>query len=322
MVAATSTYCGLYKSESGYRAIMTWYDGLVEKMDFAHESVFVDTRYGRTHMIAAGDPDADPMFLIPGVAGSAPLWRRQLEELSRYHRVYALDMLGQPGRSEGRPLSYLNDDFVHWLTSIMDELDIRKANIVGASVGGWVSLRAGIVAPHRVNKAVMLGPTGICRAKLPIKIWLTKVLGNSSSADVLENDLTAKSIAAKGKKGTFGTFDRQLARAMSLATKHFRVDRSVGIYNEQTGRINPVTSAKILRRFFLAESADSLRKFAVPGLIILGQHETLYDPIKMGNKARKLMPDVRVDIVPNAGHAAMYDRPQEANRIIDEFLRH
>lgn len=319
MVAAT--YNGLYKSKSGYQAIMSWYDGLVDKMTFAHESVFVDTPFGQTHMIAAGDQNSPPMFLIPGVAGSAPLWRRQLEDLSRHHRVYALDMLGQPGRSEERPLSYLNDDFVHWLTSIMDELSIDKANVVGASVGGWVSLRAGIVSPHRINKAVMLGPTGICRARLPLKIWLTKVLGNSTSADVLENDLTAKSIAAKGKKGTFGTFDRQLARAMSLATKHFRVDRSVGIYNERTGRINPVASAKILRRFFLAENTDSLRKFSVPGLIILGQHETLYDPIKMGNKAKKLMPDVRVEIVADAGHAAMYDRPEEANRIIDGFLR-
>jgi len=319
MVAAT--YNGLYKSESGYRAIMTWYDGLVDKMEFPHESIFVDTAFGKTHMIAAGDIAAEPMFLIPGVAGSAPLWRRQLKDLSKNHRVYALDMLGQPGRSEGRPLSYLNDDFVHWLTAVMDELNIAKANVVGASVGGWVALRSGIVAPERINKSVMLGPTGICRARLPIKIWLTKVLGNSSSADVLENDLTAKSIAAKGKKGTFGTFDRQLARAMSLATKHFRVDRSVGIYNEQTGRINPVASAKVLRRFFMAESAHSLRSFAVPGLIILGQHETLYNPVKMGQKARRLMPDVRVEVVPNAGHAAMYDRPEVANQIIDDFLR-
>jgi pimeloyl-ACP methyl ester carboxylesterase len=320
MVAAT--YNGLYKSETGYRAIMRWYDGLVGEMAFEHDSLFVDTKYGRTHMIAAGDPDAPPMFLIPGVAGSAPLWRRQLEDLSRHHRVYALDMLGQPGRSEGRPLSYLNDDFVHWLVSIMDELNIEKGNVVGASVGGWVCLRAGIVAPDRVNKCVMLGPTGICRAKLPLKIWLTKVLGNSTSADVLENDLTAKSIAAKGKKGTFGTFDRQLARAMSLATKHFRVDRSVGIYNEATGRLDPIASVRILRRFFLAESADSLRKFAVPGLIILGEHETLYDPKKMRNKAGKLMPDVRVEIVAGAGHAAMYDRPEIANRTIDQFIRH
>jgi len=319
MVAAT--YNGLYKSESGYRAIMSWYDGLVDQMDFPHESVFVDTPFGRTHMIAAGDQAAEPMFLVPGVAGSAPLWRRQLKALSAHHRVYAMDMLGQPGRSEGRPLSYVNDDFVHWLIAIMDEMDIDKANIVGASVGGWISLRAGIVAPTRINKAVMLGPTGICRAKLPFKIWLTKVLGNTSSADVLEDDLTAKSIAAKGKKGTFGTFDRQLARAMSLATKHFRVDRSLGVYNEKTGRIDPLASARILKRFFLSEPADNLRQFAVPGLIILGEHETLYNPHKMSQKVKRLMPGVRVDIVPNAGHAAMYDRPDVANRIIDEFLR-
>ena len=54
--------------------------------------------------------------------------------------------------------------------------------------------------------------------------------------DVLSDDLTASSFSKPRSGETFGSFDRQLARGMALGTKHYRVDKSLGIYNEKTSR--------------------------------------------------------------------------------------
>jgi pimeloyl-ACP methyl ester carboxylesterase len=311
----------LYKSVDGYRAIMEWYESLVEKIEVPFEALYVNTRFGRTHMLAAGPKDAPALFLLSGVAGCAPLWRKQLESLSANFRVYALDIPGQPGRSDPNPPSFLNDDYCDWLLDVLDDLGVERAHVAGISAGAWIAMRFGSLHPSRVRKVVMLGPTGISSARLPVKIWLGRVAQKWKNADVLQDDLTAKSVTSKSPGGTFGTFDRQLARAMALCTRHYRVDRSLGIYNEATGKVNLWQGLRVLRKFFLPESEAVLRQFRVPGLLVFGEHEVLYDPHAVGRKAQKLMGDIRVEVVPGAGHAAIYDRPEVVDAMVTDFLK-
>lgn len=311
----------LYKSAEGYRAIMQWYDDVLEKLEVDVESRYVRTRFGVTHMLVAGPADGEPLILVPGIAGCAPIWRRQLGPFAKHFRVYALDIVGQPGRSDPIPLSLLNDECVNWLCDVLDGLDIDKAHFAGTSAGGWMVLRLGISAPHRVRKAIMLSPTGVSRAKLPVKIWLGRALNKRKDADALEKDLTAKSVASKTHGGTFGTFDRQLARLMALCTRHYRVDRSIGVYNEASGRIDFRKGLRVLGKFFLSEPKKVLRKFNVPALLVFGEHEVLYEPTKVRSRIAKLIPGMTFSIISGAGHAAIYDKPAEANAEIIQFLK-
>ena len=89
----------LYKSEEGLEKIMSWYKRVKEEITVDHESEYVDTRFGTTHAIVAGKNHEKPLILIPGVAGCAPLWRHQINEFSKHFKVYALDIVGQPGNS-------------------------------------------------------------------------------------------------------------------------------------------------------------------------------------------------------------------------------
>ena len=310
----------LYRSEEGFHAIMAWYEDTLARIEVPVESVFVATRFGRTHMLAAGPKEAEPVLLIPGVAGCAPLWRRQFPELSRRFRVYALDIPGQPGRSDPNPPSFLNEDYPAWLCDVLDGLGIQRAHVAGVSVGAWVAMRLAIHAPERVSSVAMLGPTGLSRARLPWRIWLTRVMKKSKDADALQDDLTAKSVASKSPGGSFGTFDRTLARAMALCTRHYRVDWSLGIYDESTRRVDKWQGLKVLRKFFLSEPKSLLRRFDSRGLLVFGEHEVLYDPWKVGARARRLMRGLRVEVVPGAGHAAVYDKPDDVNAMLIEFF--
>lgn len=314
----------LYKSAEGYRTIMEWYDSVLDEIQTPYESLFVDTRFGRTHLIAAGPADAEPLFLLPGVAGCAALWRRQLPTLGQHFRVYAVDIPGQPGRSDPNPPSFLNSDYVDWLKDVLDDLGIERAHFGGVSVGAWIAMRMGIEAPERTLKVVMLGTTGISSARLPVGTWLKRAALSRKNPDAMQAEITAKKVSASVTRApgeAFGTFDRQLARAMSLCTKHYRVDRSLGIYDEQSQRLRMLDGLRVLGKFFLAESRSRLRQFRVPGLVVFGQFEVLYDPEAVCRKAESLMGNVRTAVVPQAGHAAIYDRPEVVDPLIIEFLK-
>ena len=310
-----------YKSLAGYNAVMSWYEGVLDSIDVPLKSQYVETSFGRTHMLVCGPENAEALILVPGTAGCAPLWRRQFADFAKHYRVYALDVIGQPGRSEANILSILNDDPVVWLKDVLNELGLERAHFAGNSVGGWMAMRMGIEAPERVNKVVMLGPSGLTRAKLPVKIWISKVLSKKKDANALEEDLTARSVSTPSAKGTFGTFDRQLARLMALCTRHYRVDKALDVYSSKTGKIDLAKGLGVLRRFFMAERKSYLRQFNVPGLLVFGEHEMFFNPNKVADKSTALMPGLSSVVVANAGHGAIFDQPDEVNQLVIDFLR-
>ncbi len=309
----------LYKSQEGYEKIMAWYDSVVAKIDAPVRSVWAGTRFGRTHLLAAGRPDAEPLILIPGAAGSAPLYRRAIEHLYRDFRVYAVDVVGGPGRSDPNPLSFTDDSYTIWLCDVLDSLGLRSAHIGGQSAGGGLAMKFGIERPERARSVIMFGPTGLSRAKLPVKIWLTKVM-SKRSANALEEDLTAKSIRPERTGDSFGTYDRELARSMALCTRHFRVDRSLGIYNPETERVDMVKGLKVLKKFFLAESKAWQASLKVPALLIFGEHELSVNPYKICERAEKTIPGIRTAVVKHAGHGAIFDQPEKVAAMMREFV--
>ena len=109
---------------------------------------------------------------------------------------------------------------------------------------------------------------------------------------------------------------------MALCTKHYRVDRSLGIYDEESRKLRLWDGLRVLRKFFLAEPKAYLSRFAVPGLVVFGQHEVLYDPHAIARKIHRVMgDDVKVEVIENAGHAAIYDRPEVVDPMIIRFLK-
>lgn len=311
----------LYKSLLGYQNIMSWYEQLKNDIEVDHESLFVPTRFGQTHAIAAGDIKAKPVLLIPGIAGCAPLWRHQINDLSKHFRVLALDIVGQPGKSEPNPLSVFNDDYSNWLQDVVENLGLHKPHCIGVSAGATTAMDVAILKPELIDRVVMCGPTGLARARLPFHQWFSVAMAKKKDADVLEGELTASSVSKPRSGKTFGSFDRQLARGMALCTRFYRVDKSLGIYNEETSRISFLKGVRVIGKFFFTVEKKRLIRFKNRGLLIFGEHEILYNPKKIEKQIQKLIPTMEVEIINNAGHAAIYDQPDLVNKKVISFLR-
>lgn len=296
--------------------MVQFYDKSLEALPVAVESLYVSSRFGQTHMLVAGEPDAPPLILLQGMAGSAILWHHQLEAFSARHRVYALDTVGQPGRSDPNPPSIADDSYALWLLDVIEGLELDRANMAGISIGGWAIFRLGILHPERLRKAVLLSPLRLARAKMNGRRWVGNAMKPDTEDDQLEDRLTARDFSASSGREQY---DRRLARAMALATRHYRLGVAMGMAPDASRLQKFSAGSRALAKFASAAPKRELEAYTVPTLVVMGENEALYDPAKAEARAR-LMPNAEVVIVPEAGHAAVFDRPEYINPIILDFL--
>jgi pimeloyl-ACP methyl ester carboxylesterase len=316
--AAAHDYLRIYKTEAGYHAVRAWYDDAVARFPIATESHTVETRYGTTHMLTCGDPAAPPLVLVSGFGGSAPLWHKQIADMAANFRVYALDTVGHPGRSAPNPPPLMDDGYALWLLDVFDALRLERAHVMGVCLGGWVAMRFAVLYRERVEKLVLLSPVGLA----PFRIYWR------SGVPLILNIGSERRLRAAGERllvraftppGSNLRFDRHLARALTLAMQHFRLGVVVGFAGARPTPRELWHSTRILGRFVMGESRRALARITAPTLLLVGEHEAIYDPYTAFRRASAI-PQAEVAIVPETGHAAIYDRPEFVNPRIVAFL--
>ena len=150
-----------FKSEEGKKEILKYYELLVEQCSFPHEEININTNYGETFIIASGREELPPLILLHGSGMNSVMWINEMKKYSQNYRVYAVDMPGEPGKSNETQLPLDGDDFTNWLNDVFDALSIEKASIVGISLGAWLGAKFSIKYSQKVNKLVLICPAGI-----------------------------------------------------------------------------------------------------------------------------------------------------------------
>ncbi|MEU9864529.1 alpha/beta fold hydrolase [Streptomyces sp. NPDC047971] len=142
-------------------AFLAAYDAVLARWPAGTTTSTLTTAHGTTHLISHGPEGAPPVLLLPGGGATATGWYPMAAALGRTHRVHAVDLIGEPGRSvprDGSPLR-TTDDLTTWLGSLLDALGLRSARLAGHSYGAWIALRYALTAPDRVDRLVLLDPT-------------------------------------------------------------------------------------------------------------------------------------------------------------------
>src|SRR4051812_9928478 len=136
------------------------YDAVLAQWPVTIDTVDVSSPYGTTRVNVCGPRDGEPLILLSGGGATSTVWFANVGELSRAHRVYAVDVIGQAGRSvsNGRAVDDLTG-FMDWLDRLLGELNLDRASLCGHSYGGWLALNYALHAPQRVRRLALLDPT-------------------------------------------------------------------------------------------------------------------------------------------------------------------
>lgn len=156
----------IYKTPKGKEKILAMYDKLQSQLDSKFESRYVETRFGKTHILVGGNDTAPPLICFHGGNVVNPITLRWFEPLARIYRLYAPDTIGHPGKSDEIRLHPGTNEYAEWVCDFMDGLQIGKSRFIGPSYGGGILIRLAAYAPERIEKAVFLVPSGIAGGRM------------------------------------------------------------------------------------------------------------------------------------------------------------
>lgn len=254
-------------------------------------AVDVPGPFGHTHAQVCGPPDAPPLVLLHGGGATSASWFANAAALAVGHRVHAVDQLGDAGLSvpSGRAIRQPGD-FMAWLDGLLDELGLASAAFCGHSYGAWLALSYALHAPGRVRRLALLDPTA-CFGGLAAGYRLRAVplLARPTQA-------RARQIVAWETARADPPADELLVSLASLGGGEFRGARLV-----------------LPRR----PAAAVLRAATVPMLVVLAERSRAHDIGRVGAAARRLVPDVRTEILPGAAHHTL---PATAAGPLNEML--
>ena len=120
-------------------------------------SAVVDVRY----RVAGTGP---PTVLVHGLAGSWRWWEPVIEQLASSLRVYLFDL---PGFGSARGQSFVLGDAPSYVRSLMAQIELERANLVGYSLGGAVCARVAALWPQTVDRLVLAAPAGLLDRRHP-----------------------------------------------------------------------------------------------------------------------------------------------------------
>lgn len=101
----------LYKTNKGKEIAYKSYDKSMKLWDIAYSEEFVDTDYGKSHVIISGKNNKQALVIFPGLFGDASMWYPNVGVLSKHYIVYTLDMINYGGKSQpkGKVTADFND---------------------------------------------------------------------------------------------------------------------------------------------------------------------------------------------------------------------
>lgn len=154
----------IYKSQEGKRVVLALYDKHLKNLTYPVEDIYLDTSFGKTHVIETGNPKGEPLLLFHGGNATSAQMLLQCEFLLKEFHIYAVDTIGHPGKSAEISLSPGNYDYGKWGSEVISGLEYDSISCFGGSFGGGVLAKTMCVAPEKIKKSVLYIPAGIKNA--------------------------------------------------------------------------------------------------------------------------------------------------------------
>lgn len=260
----------------------------------------------------AGDTGS-PVILLhgAGVDSANISWSEVLGHLSKKHRVFAPDLPGY-GESDKPNVEYSLLYYIDILNQIMDSLHLEKANLIGLSLGGGISLGFTLEYPSRVEKLVLVGAWGLF-SKLPYHLftyWYTKSF---------LNELSYK-WSSKSRRFVKWTLLNSLFGNPNNLSEELVDEVYAFLQAPHAGKaFMSFQRSEITRKGLRTKLAESLSEIKKRTLIVHGSKDTMV-PIKHALRAHEVIKDSEIYVMEGCKHWPQKERPEEFTRVITTFL--
>ena len=263
----------------------------------------VNTRYW-----ALGD-QGSPVILIHGLGASADIWQKNVETLSKHHRVYVPDLVGF-GRSDKPDIEYTPSSAARFIYDFMNALNIEKATLMGYSLGGGISLQFSLEYPDKVDKIVLVDSAGLgSKVIFPLRLLSLPFIG--------------KLMTRPSRKGVYlyfrdAVYDRKLLNE-DFIDLYYELHSLPGAQESLLRVIRTAIGIRGAREKLVAPIMNNLEKINQPTLIVWGKQDKVI-PLEHAYFAKERIPNSQLHVFDPCGHMPQFERPEEFNNLVLEFL--
>lgn len=242
-----------------------------------------------------------PVVLIHGFASSLETWELLIPQLSKTHRVIALDLKGF-GWSDRPDGDYSPAAQANHVLQLLDKLGVERAAFVAHSWGSSVTLALALAAPARVSR-IALYDAWVYEEQLPSTFLMARASGLGEILFTL-------------------FYDQRPDERLSLAFYNKDIITEKLVEDVEKSLERPGTGAAQLaavrgQRF--TEQQAKYRTIDKPVLLLWGR-EDVVTTLPMGERLSRDLPHARLVVYPRCGHFPMLEAKNESNAELIKFL--
>jgi pimeloyl-ACP methyl ester carboxylesterase len=250
-----------------------------------------------------------PVIFVHEFAGDYRTWEPQMRAFSRAHRCVTYSQRGYPPSDvPDDPARYGQDIARGDVMTVMDALGIKKAHVVGHSMGAYTALHVGLRHPER---CISVTAAGCGWGSLP----------DPAARDAMRKVAadTAKMFAEKGMAEAAAIYgDGQMRQAHKHKDPRGYAE-FLRMLAEHSAQGHAMTMAMLQsKRPTLWDLEADLKKFSVPLLIIAGDED---EPCLDGSVfLRRTAPTAGLLVIPRSGHNVNTEEPAAFNAALAELF--
>lgn len=233
------------------------------------------------------------VMFVHSLGANTYMWRPIWRVLSDRYCCIGVDCRGHGKSTYKGPFTVANvaDD----LNAVLDELDIKKAQLVGLSMGGPILLEMYAGRPGRIASLTIADGFYDNRA---------------TSADRIKQ--TEAQIQGK----TMLQFGEEYAKSrLQPATPKADYDALA----EAVSMVSPKAYIDTVRAISTVGFQQHIAAISVPTLVVFGDKES--PPLQeQGRRMAELIPGARLEVIAGAGHLSSVDQPKKFIEIVGGFL--
>lgn len=248
------------------------------------------------------DEGAGPvLLLVHGFPLDHTMWRAQIEEFSKTHRVIAPDLRGFGG-SDGNLYAISMEQFADDLAELLEALDAdRPITFCGLSMGGYIAFQFALRHPQWLGRLILCDTRAV-----------------ADSPEAAANRLKMADIVTK--QGPEPVVFAMMPKLFAPETSERRPEL-IGEVRKTVMGTAPVAIAAAHRGMAVRQDMTSqLSNLKFPTLVIVGEHDAISPAAEMKAIA-DAMPNSRYEVIPHAGHMAPLENPAAVNQAFRHFLQ-
>ncbi len=237
-----------------------------------------------------GPPNGAPIVLAHGFSHSLDTWDAWAEDLGQDHRVIRFDLPGHGQSGPDAQERYSNEETVDALAALVDALKLKRAVVVGNSLGGLIAWRYGARQPKALRGLILIAPGG----------YSINGVGDRPAGAPAHIEAYLRAAPPTAVRYAMQSLYGDPARLADT-----RIDTArAAMVAEGVGD----ALVKRLSRFTLPNPSEDLAKVKAPTLLLWGKRDKMV-PVDHADRFAAALPNVRRIVYDDLGHLPHEEAP-------------